>query len=133
MPIDDIATKRDLDDLLAEKVMGWTLQNGDWYMVFPAIGSSPKFRSHRLWSPSSDAEAAEQVWIRCLTKTRDLGYELCVEVDDEGRIHFNCHHAQLQRLVIIDLNWRMGVCRLALKLNGLDGPKGLPLEMIRNS
>jgi hypothetical protein len=43
-------------------------------------------------------------------------------------VRINGHHPQLKRLVVIDRNYRIGICRFALELHGLEGPKDLPLK-----
>lgn len=113
------ATRQELDDLVAEQVMGWTIWSGDWYT---RVEVGHKFQSPRIWSPSEDGSASTLVWLRCLEKAREMGYELTQKLDADGRVHVNGDHPVAKRLLVIDMDIHVAICRFALELFGVTPP-----------
>lgn len=113
----DRSALRKFDDLLAEKVMGWTLENGSWWLM----GSEGKlWRAGRLWKPTVEAAAAELVWIRCLLKARDFRQGLTVTLDDHGRFVVG---TLIFSTTVKDPSWNLAVCRCACRLFDLQAPE----------
>lgn len=113
----EIVPDRKVDNLLAEKVMGWTLWNDDWYL---RTDNEWKFQHIRLFCPTANPIASQMVWLKCLEKAREMGYELTMELDDKNRIHINGHHPVAMRLLVIDGEINHAICRFAIKLFGLE-------------
>lgn len=117
---DLVPSSRKFDTLLAEKVMGWTKWNDEWYLM--REGEQPQWRGENFWSPTHEASAAQLVWIRCLLRAREMGYELSMSVDGDNRYNINGDHPVGKRLLVIDVDPCMVVCRFACLLFELDAP-----------
>lgn len=113
----ELVPDRKLDNLLAEKVMGWTMWQDDWYLQ---DGHEWKFRHIRLFAPTANPIASQQIWIKCLEKAREMGYEVVMELDDRNRVHINGHHPVAMRLLVIDAEINHAICRFAAKLFGIE-------------
>jgi len=115
-PVED-SPNRKMDKVIAEKVMGWTLWNDDWYS---RVDSGWKFQHVKLFYPTANPIASQMVWLRCMEKAREMGYELAMELDDQNRVHINGHHPVAKRLLVIDRNINYAISRFAVTLFDLE-------------
>lgn len=114
---------RQFDCLLATKVMGWEQWQGDWYTAWDARDQSRKYRYDTgLWRPTECAQCAELVWIKCLVKAHDMGYQITQEAKD-GKFHINGDHPVAKRLLVVDVRLDMAICRFAALLFDFTPPE----------
>lgn len=113
---DKRSNSRVVDDLMATKVMGWELWQDDWYTPLDSDKEQRGWRAVRLWSPTSCADANHLVWLMCLVRAKQLGYELSQSIDEEKRFHINGDHPTAKRLLVVDCDSKWAVCRFAALL-----------------
>lgn len=105
----------EFDELCAQKVMGWHLVGGDWK-------EGTIHRWTRFFRPSMGGEPNGMVWRECLRKARDLGYELKQTLDKTDRFHINGDHPVARRLLVIDPDYNIAVCRFGALLFDFNPP-----------
>lgn len=113
----EVSPNRKLDRLIAEKVMDWTLWNDDWYS---RVDCGYKFQHVKLFYPTANPIASQRVWLKCLEKAREMGYELSMKMDDQGRVHINADHPVAKRLLAIDPNINYAISKFATILFDLE-------------
>lgn len=110
--------RAEFSDGLASKVMGWTLIGDDWHrqdedQKYKRVGA------RITWTPLSDARSTELLWIKCLEKAKETGYVLSQETNGTGqdrRYHINGDHPAAKRLLVVDPDYKVAVCRFAAAL-----------------
>lgn len=91
MDIDEIQVGKDLDELVAEKAMGWRLnESGSWYdgdkpMHYSNYPPPPAYAmcSNKYFKPSTDIAAAWEV----IKKMGELGYTCHIEWKGSDRVY----------------------------------------------
>lgn len=115
-----LITDDEVDVMLAEKIMGWERWQNDWYLPWDTSIQARRFQAIYGWSPTHNGGSALQVWRRCLEKALEMGYELTMHVDAEGRVHINGNHPVAKRLLVVDKSMNHAICRFALRIFGID-------------
>ena len=113
-----ITSLRELDALVAERVMGWApasfRRGGDFWIRGVPLGSEPAIPIGQ-WSPTTDWNAMREVMekvpqIAEFTRSLDSDGEWCVAEGTYGGWKVITHHADLT----------VAICLAALRINGVN-------------
>lgn len=112
-----------VDEILAQNVMGWELWNGDWWSHPDDSTGKRKFQTpYLLWNPTADYECSMELWLKCLARAAATGYRVTTGMDDDGLIEIVGNHTVRPQLVVADRSVNVAICCFAFALFSLEMP-----------